>query len=272
MHFRTALAVTRTPPIEVSWPVHNCQFPVTSCQIADRVLLVTGSWQLVTVSDHPTTLQQILTPAVRIDWSQFEGMAALRCTVGVAIPLVIGLVLKQPSVAAFGAVGAVSVGFGSFQGAYRSRAALMLTAAAAMAISIFIGALAGHSSVATILIASLTAFISGLLVAVGPAAAFVGLQSCVAVLVAAGFPSRSGRSRARGGDRFWRRRDPDAPRCHDLAAPSFQCRTTDDRDGIPHTGFVRDQPAHYARCRARTAYICRTCATDSGSAAVRASE
>ena len=43
MHFRTALAVTRTPPIEVSWPVHNCQFPVTSCQIADRVLLVTGS-------------------------------------------------------------------------------------------------------------------------------------------------------------------------------------------------------------------------------------
>jgi uncharacterized membrane protein YgaE (UPF0421/DUF939 family) len=141
------------------------------------------------VPDHPTTLQQILAPTVSIDWSQFEGTAALRCTVGVAIPLVIGLVLRQPSVAAFGAVGAVSVGFGSFQGAYRSRAALMLTAAAAMAISIFIGALAGHSSIATILIASLTAFISGLLVAVGPAAAFVGLQSCVAVLVAAGFPS-----------------------------------------------------------------------------------
>ena len=116
-------------------------------------------------------------------------MAALRCTTGVAICLIIGLVLQQPSISAFGAVGAVSVGFGSFQGAYRSRAALMLTAAAAMAVSIFVGSLAGHSSVASIAIASLTAFITGLLVALGPAAAFVGLQACVAVLIAAGFPA-----------------------------------------------------------------------------------
>jgi uncharacterized membrane protein YccC len=58
-----------------------------------------------------------------------------------------------------------------------------------MAVSIFIGALAGHSNVATVVIASATAFVSGLLVAVGPAAAFVGLQSCVAMLIAAGFPS-----------------------------------------------------------------------------------
>jgi hypothetical protein len=147
--------------------------------------------------NHSTTLQHILAPTVRIDWSQFEGLAALRCTVGVAIPLVIGLALRQPSLSAFGAVGAVSVGFGSFQGAYRSRAALMLAAAAAMAISIFVGALAGHSHVATVVVASMTAFISGLLVAVGPAAAFVGLQSCVAVLIAAGFPSDvSGAARA----------------------------------------------------------------------------
>ena len=149
------------------------------------------------MSQHSTTLQQILAPTVRIDWSQFEGMAALRCAVGVAIPLAIGLLLRQPSLSAFGAVGAVSVGFGSFQGAYRSRAALMLTAAAAMAVSIFLGALAGHSSIATVVVASVTAFISGLLVAVGPAAAFVGLQSCVAVLIAAGFPSDvSGAARA----------------------------------------------------------------------------
>ncbi len=141
------------------------------------------------MNQSQTTLHQILAPTVRIDWSQFEGKAALRCTVGVAIPLVIGLVLRQPSVSAFGAVGAVSVGFGSFQGAYRSRAAVMLTAAAAMAVSIFIGALAGHSNSATVVIASVTAFLSGLLVAVGPAAAFVGLQACVAVLIAAGFPS-----------------------------------------------------------------------------------
>jgi hypothetical protein len=140
------------------------------------------------VIDRSTTVQRILAPTVRIDWSQFEGMAALRCTVGVAIPLIIGLVLRQPSVSAFGAVGAVSVGFGSFQGAYRSRAALMISAAAGMSISIFIGALAGHSSVAAVVVAAGAAFLSGMTIALGPAAAFVALQSCVAVLVAGGFP------------------------------------------------------------------------------------
>jgi len=74
-------------------------------------------------------VREIVTAAIRMDWSQFEGPAALRCTVGVAIPLVAGLVFRQPSISAFGAVGAMSVGFGSFQGAYRTRAAIMVFAA-----------------------------------------------------------------------------------------------------------------------------------------------
>jgi len=135
------------------------------------------------------TLQQILGATIRINWSQFDGPAALRCTIGVLVPLVGGLVFGQPLVSAFGAVGAMSVGFGSFQGAYRSRAAVMVLAAFGMAISIFIGSLAGHSDMAEIAAATSIAFISGLLVALGPSAAFVGLQSVVAVLIASGFPS-----------------------------------------------------------------------------------
>ena len=135
------------------------------------------------------TLRQILGATIRIDWSQFDGPAALRCTIGVLIPLVGGLVFGQPLVSAFGAVGAMSVGFGSFQGAYRSRATVMVLAAFGMAISIFIGSLAGHSDIAEIAAATLSAFISGLLVAIGPSAAFVGLQSVVAVLIASGFPA-----------------------------------------------------------------------------------
>jgi uncharacterized membrane protein YccC len=134
-------------------------------------------------------LRPILQSTTHIEWSQFEGMAALRCTAGVAIPLVIGLTLGQPLVSAFGAVGAVSVGFGSFQGAYRSRAEVMVYAAAGMALSIFVGSLAGHTALASIATAVLWAFASGVLVAVGPAAAFVGLQSVVAVLIAGGFPT-----------------------------------------------------------------------------------
>jgi len=83
----------------------------------------------------------------------------------------------------------MSVGFGSFQGAYRTRAAAMVFAASGMAAAIFIGSLAGHSDPAAIVAATLTAFASGLLVALGPSAAFAGLQSVVAVLIAGGFPT-----------------------------------------------------------------------------------
>jgi uncharacterized membrane protein YccC len=86
-------------------------------------------------------------------------------------------------------VGAVSVGFGSFQGAYRSRAAVMVYAAVGMAISIFVGSLAGHSDAAAVLTATVAAFLGGISVAIGPSAAFVGLQCGVAVLIAGGFPS-----------------------------------------------------------------------------------
>ena len=97
--------------------------------------------------------------------------------------------LGQPAVAVFGAVGAVSVGFGSFQGAYRSRAAVMLFAALGMAVSIFLGSLAGHTNAAAIAAAAAWGFGGGLIVALGPSASFVGLQSIVAVVLAGGFPS-----------------------------------------------------------------------------------
>ncbi len=65
----------------------------------------------------------------------------------------------------------------------------MVYAAVGMAISIFVGALAGHSDAAAVVAATGAAFLSGMAVAIGPAAAFVGLQCVVAVLVAGGFPA-----------------------------------------------------------------------------------
>jgi hypothetical protein len=80
--------------------------------------------------------QQIRSSVLAFDRRRIEPLAALRCAVGVAIPLVTALVLGQLGAAVFITVGAVSVGFGSFQGAYRSRAAVMLLASAAMALSV----------------------------------------------------------------------------------------------------------------------------------------
>ncbi|MEO6896971.1 MAG: FUSC family protein [Caldimonas sp.] len=136
-----------------------------------------------------STLNQSIRSILKVEWSEFETLAALRCTIGVAVPLLTGLAIDQPVVGVFGAAGAVGVGFGSFQGAYRGRAAVMLLATIGMACSVFIGSVAGYSSVATIGVAALWAFAGGLLVALGMGASIVGVQSIVALALAGGFPS-----------------------------------------------------------------------------------
>lgn len=138
-----------------------------------------------------TAFQSIVHATRQLNWSQFEGPAALRCTIGVAIVLCVGLVAGNPSISAFGAIGAVSVGFGSFQGTYRSRAAVMLWAALGMALAVFAGSITGSSDLAFIITVIGATFACGTLVALGPSASFVGLQCVVAVLVAGGFPADS---------------------------------------------------------------------------------
>src|SRR6476469_8810706 len=95
--------------------------------------------------DRPDTIRQVTRATLHVDWSRFEGTTALRCTAGVAVPLAAGLLLNAPTISAFGAVGAVSVGFGSFQGAYRSRATVMMSASLAMGVAMCAGSLAGAS-------------------------------------------------------------------------------------------------------------------------------
>ena len=142
--------------------------------------------------------RRILTSTLRTDWSQFEPLPALRSTCGVAIPLVLGVVSGWPSSVSSALSAQCRVGFGSFQGAYRSRVAVMLWAAAGMAVSIVLGSLAGHSAVAATLVALLWGFASGWSVALGPAASFVGLQSAVGAIVAQGFTSTPADAVVRG--------------------------------------------------------------------------
>ena len=134
-------------------------------------------------------LRQAGTSALALDWSKFDALAAARCTVGVAIPLIAGVMIGQPSVGVFGAVGALSVGFGSFHEAEHGRVPVMFVAAIGMAASLFVGMIAGHSTAAATAAAAAWGLASGLLTALGPAASFVGLQASVGLLVALAFPA-----------------------------------------------------------------------------------
>jgi hypothetical protein len=129
--------------------------------------------------------------ALQPNWSELEPGAAIRCAAGVAVPLIVGAVLQSPTVAAFGAVGAISVGFGSFIGTERGSAIVTIAASVAMAVATIAGALAANSSFAAILLAIVAAFGGGFLVVFGVAASFIGLQAIVAVLIASGLPPGS---------------------------------------------------------------------------------
>src|SRR5262249_52960169 len=94
----------------------------------------------------PMAVRDVLRSSVVFDWTQLEPAASARCTVGVAVPLAVGLILRQPWIGAFGVIGAVSVGFGSFQGAYRSRAAVMIYASAGMAGAGVLGAVGARDA------------------------------------------------------------------------------------------------------------------------------
>lgn len=160
--------------------------------------MTSSSSSTADLSPRPNIWKQAFASALRIEWAHVEPLAALRCTLGVGIPVVVALLLQQPAAGVFLAVGAVSAGFGSFQGAYRSRAATMLFGAAGMAFSLFIGSLAGHWTIATTAVAAIWGLAAGLLVSLGPAASFVALQSAVAVIVFAAYPADLADAATRG--------------------------------------------------------------------------
>lgn len=139
--------------------------------------------------DRREVLRPLIASVTSMDLGRFEGRAGLRCMIGIAIPLLIGLVAGRPSAALFGGFGAFGVGFGSFQGAYRSRATPMLLAALSMSASVFLGSLVSQSVGAAVLFAGLWGFGGGLLVALGQSASYVGLQAILALLIAGGLPA-----------------------------------------------------------------------------------
>ena len=89
-------------------------------------------------------------------------------------------------------MGAIASGFASQQGVYRTRASAMLWTAAAMALSAFVGALAGHSLMALVIVAMLWGYAYGIIASLGPAATTIGINSVIALIIFGHLPSDVG--------------------------------------------------------------------------------
>jgi hypothetical protein len=142
------------------------------------------AWTLTSL--HGGTLRRALRSAFVLDRSRADFGFAARCSVGVAIPLIASLGAGSPSLGVPGAIGAMSVGFASQQGRYRTRAAVMLLTAAAMTLATFAGALAGKTTLVLVCMMALWSYAYGVVSALGPSAASAGLNSVVALIIFSG--------------------------------------------------------------------------------------
>ena len=130
-----------------------------------------------------SVLGQAARNARQIDRSKISIPTAVRNTIGVAVTLLLGIVCGHPLLGVTASIGALNAGFASFQGTYRCRAEVVFAASVGLALSAFVGSTIDHVVGFDILTVALWGFAAGLLVALGQAAAVVGLQSVIGLVV-----------------------------------------------------------------------------------------
>ena len=112
----------------------------------------------------------------------------MRCAIGVALGIVGGFATGIPILAVAAAMGAMSTGFASLQGVYRTKAATMLAMAAAMSVSTVVASLCSHSVELSILALAVWGLGYGLVAALGPGASAIGVNATIALIIFEHFP------------------------------------------------------------------------------------
>jgi uncharacterized membrane protein YccC len=128
-------------------------------------------------------LRDLAATVFSFDRSALEPGYALRCTIGVAIPLVIASATGHAALGVPAAIGAFITGFTSLQGVYRTRLVAIIAAAAGMSVTSFAGALAAHSTPLLVVVTALAGYAFGTIAQLGPAASTVALNSFVAFVL-----------------------------------------------------------------------------------------
>jgi len=160
--------------------VSETQKPPPSKEGGYRLLDNTGQrlrplqalWQIVTL----------------IDRSKINLAQALRNTLGVVAPLIVGHMMGMPRGGLAMASGALNVSYSDGSDPYEQRAKRMLASTVWCSIAVLLGGLTAHNNVASVLVATAWAFIAGMLVALGTTAADVGVISTVVLVVYAAQP------------------------------------------------------------------------------------
>ena len=128
-------------------------------------------------------VRSVLRGTLSVDRSRLDPLAALRLALGVALPLVVGLLVDRPLDGAAAAGGAFFAGFASFAVGYRRRVRSVLLASVVIALSSFAGAAVGHDVRLLVPTVAVWGFAAGMCVSLGLAPGIIGTQAVIGLLV-----------------------------------------------------------------------------------------
>ncbi len=120
---------------------------------------------------------------IRVETSKIIPWIALRNTLGVAAPLILGLHYRQMSAGLAMSLGALNVSFSDGKDPYQQRGLRMVLASIFCGLSVVIGSMCGRDPVAATLVAAGWAFGAGLMVALGSTPGDIGTISLVVLVV-----------------------------------------------------------------------------------------
>ncbi len=113
---------------------------------------------------------------------------AIRSSVGIVIPLILGAVFARPGVGALGALGALNVASSDSRDPYKTRGRRILVASLLVGAAVSIGSLSAYSGVTAFLAVTLWAFAAGMMVVLGTRAGDLGVTTLVTLVVFAARP------------------------------------------------------------------------------------
>lgn len=131
----------------------------------------------------PKRLQLFWRTVTRFDRTKLLPRIALRNSIGVALPLAIGVLAGNTLSGVAIATGALNVSYSDGDDSYPRRARRMLLAGILTSGAVFAGGILGRNYSVAIFVAALWAFASGLVVSLGTTAADLGVISLVTLVV-----------------------------------------------------------------------------------------
>src|SRR5712672_430658 len=134
-------------------------------------------------NQHVTAIKALWRIVTHIDRSKINPWQALRNTIGVVAPLIVGFAMGTPRGGLAVASGALNVSYSDGSDPYARRAKRMLTSTAWCSIAVLLGGLTAHSNIVAVVVATVWGFAAGMLVSLGTTAADVGVISSVVLLV-----------------------------------------------------------------------------------------